>query len=135
MIAPRGACASVPANTVVARIFTQRRRPLVRHAATASTSVVRTVKKATTRFENSTYEWYPLFGNGSPGWQPGQCWQPSPEPVRRTVAPEPTITSSASVAAKAMRRNPAGEIANDRGRDRARGADSSCMTGSLEGTC
>ncbi len=109
MIAPSGACASVPAKTTQARIFVPRPSPVVRRAPIASASVVSTVKNATTRFENSTSEWKPRAGNGSPGWQPGQCSQPRPEPVSRTVAPVATIRTSIATAATASRRKPRAE--------------------------
>ena len=67
-------------------------------------SVSRIVRNAKTRFENSTYEWK-LFGSKWCGWQPGQCSQPRPEPVRRTVAPVATISTSITAFAQARRRN------------------------------
>ena len=57
MIAPSGACASVPTKTAVASQRPRRPRPRVRQAAMASASVVKTVTAETTRFENSTSEW------------------------------------------------------------------------------
>ena len=53
----------------------------------------RIVRNATTRFPNSMYEWK-LLGSKWCCSQPGQCSQPRPEPVRRTVAPVATITTS-----------------------------------------
>ena len=61
------------------------------------------VTKAISRFENSTHEWKPFSGNGCPGWQPGQCSQPSPDAVSRTVAPVATITTSIAAAPIASR--------------------------------
>ena len=57
MIAPSGAWPSVPTKTSAARIFAPRPRPGVRNAPIPSPSVVTTVRKATTRFENSMSEW------------------------------------------------------------------------------
>jgi hypothetical protein len=40
--------------------------------------------------------------------QPGQWWQPSPDAVKRTVAPLPMISQSANADRSASRRNVAG---------------------------
>ena len=69
-----------------------------------SRASARIVRNAKTRFENSMYEWK-LFGSKWCGWQPGQCSQPRPEPVRRTVAPVATISTSITAFAQASRRN------------------------------
>src|SRR5262249_22209454 len=61
-------------------------------------------------------EWYPVFGNGSPAWHPGQCSQPSPDPVILTVAPEATITTSITALARDSRLNVRVETANRRTR-------------------
>ena len=78
--APSGACNSVPKKMP----NPSPRKP--RRAAIQVTSVSRIVKNAKTRFPNSMYEWK-LFGSKWCGAQPGQCSQPSPDPVSRTVAP------------------------------------------------
>jgi len=57
VIAPSGAWPSVPAKTAHASTFVRRVSSAVSVAQTASTSVPSTVKNATMRFENSTYEW------------------------------------------------------------------------------
>ena len=57
MIAPSGACASVPMKTHPASAFSHGRTPGAKFAVVHAASVVRIVKNATTRFENSTYEW------------------------------------------------------------------------------
>ena len=80
-----------------------------------STSVARIVKNATTRFPNSMYEWK-LFGSKWCGWQPGQCSQPRPEPVRRTVAPVATIRTSIPALTQASRRKASSESAVPRTR-------------------
>jgi hypothetical protein len=74
---------------------------------------------AMTRFENSTSEWYPRAGRNAPGWQPGQCSQPRPDPVILTVAPEATITTSITALARESRRNVRVETANRRTRGNA----------------
>jgi hypothetical protein len=65
----------------------------------------RIVIPATIRLPNSMYEWKPCVGNGCPGWQPGQCSQPRPEPVSLTVVPLATTTISITTFAVASRRN------------------------------
>ena len=126
MIAPSGACARAPAKTSQARIFTPRPSPGVSSPPAASASVARTVTDATARFENSTSEWYPRSGKNTFGWQPGQCSQPRPDPVSRTVAPVATTTRSIPVAASASRRKRSGESSRERRRGSVRGADSTC---------
>jgi hypothetical protein len=57
VIAPSGAWPSVPAKTPHASAFVRRVTSGASVAHTARTSVPSTVKNATMRFENSTYEW------------------------------------------------------------------------------
>ena len=59
-------------------------------------------------------EWKSFSGNGCPGWQPGHASQPSPEPVRRTVAPLTTMSHSAEAAVMAMVRKSEGETSKRR---------------------
>ena len=76
----------------------QRGMPGTRKAATAAASVVSPTTKPATRLPNSISALYSLGGRKvSP--QFGQFSQPSPEPVRRTVAPETTMRKSAASAA------------------------------------
>jgi hypothetical protein len=58
--------------------------------------------------------------------QVGQCGQPSPEPVRRTVAPVATMRMSTPTAAKAMRRKTTGGTVRDNRRGSAADADPAC---------
>ena len=61
MIAPSGACSRVPKK--IANASTRSRvESLAQRAPTNVTSVAMIVKNATTRFENSMYEWK-LFGS------------------------------------------------------------------------
>src|SRR4029077_5273937 len=90
-------------------------------------------KLAMIRFENSTYEWYPVFGNGSPAWQPGQCSQPSPDPETLTVAPEATITTSIPALARGGRLNVLLETANRRTRGSGTSIDPTVPTGVKRG--
>ena len=57
MIAPSGACASVPMNVPSASLRTQRGTPGVKRAPTHPTSVARIVSALTIRFPNSMNEW------------------------------------------------------------------------------
>jgi len=107
--APSGACNSVPKKMP----NPSPRKP--RRAAIQVTSVSRIVKNAKTRFPNSMYEWK-LFGSKWCGAQPGQCSQPSPDPVSRTVAPVATIRISITAFANARRWNDSGESAKPRRR-------------------
>src|SRR5262245_36975702 len=58
----------------------------------------------------------PFSGSGSPGWHPGQCRQPSPEAVSRTVAPVATITTSIAAFATESPRNTRAGTASPRTR-------------------
>ena len=62
----------------------------------------------------------------------GQCGQPRPEPVSRTVAPVATIASSQPTAHQATQRNRSGESSSERRRGSDRVADSAFTTRSLE---
>src|SRR5581483_2772127 len=62
------------------------------------------------------------------GWHPGQCSQPSPDPVRRTVAPVATIRTSIAALATASRRNAESDSARPRRRE------SGCAPTSIAGT-
>ena len=57
MIAPSGACATVPRNVATDSHRAQRGSPRVHQAPTASARVRMIVTLATIRFPNSMYEW------------------------------------------------------------------------------
>ena len=88
---PSGACAIVPRQVNAAVHVTQRARPGVFVAAIQVTSESPIGKRAMTRLPNSIVECSPIAGKNAPLLQPGQDWQASPEPVRRTAAPVITI--------------------------------------------
>ena len=110
MIAPSGACASVPAKTAD------------REPAGPSAAAPRVEPRADRERERE-HDRDPadhavpeldvgvvaLLGNGWPGSQPGQCSQPSPELVSRTIAPGGDDQARArTVAASASRRKAVG---------------------------
>ena len=88
---PSGAWAIVPRKTSAASHVAQPGSPRVRGAVTQAARLSVIGKSAKARFPNSITEWCPAAGKNAPSWQPGQDWQASPEPVRRTAAPVRTI--------------------------------------------
>ena len=102
---PSGAWASVPANASPATQRTQRGTDGTRSEATNAARV----DEDRERRDDPVRELDEASGsrssaNGSPAWHPGQCRQPSPEPVSLTVVPEATITISITALASASRR-------------------------------
>ena len=99
VIPPRIPCASTVNGSATALQRSQRGRPGTRKAAAAAASVVRPTTKPATRFPNSIERVVVLGRQEASRRSCGQFSQPSPEPVRRTVAPETTIRKSAASAA------------------------------------
>ncbi len=101
---PSGIWATVPRNATSAVVRTQRGSPSTLREASQHTSAITMPTSATIRFPNSMNAWYPWAGNGV--WpQRGQFSQPSPEPVRRTNAPDVTTNCRVMNEANAMCRN------------------------------
>ncbi len=94
VIPPRIPCASTVTGSAHAAQRSQRGSRSTRVAAIAAASVTSPTTKPTPRFPYSTSAWK-FFSGRKEEPQRGQLSHPSPEPVRRTVAPETTMRKSA----------------------------------------
>ena len=111
---PTTTSASRPATRPTDSHVRSRRRGVLRSAASNAPSEARVTAALIKRFPNSIQAWYCRGATTLVRVHAGQSGQPSPEPVRRTAAPENMVSASAHTAMAATTRKAAGVTRQER---------------------